>query len=194
MRINLVRFRSVPVAAALIAAASFLVPSVATAGDSYQVAYRHGDEKVVTTELRDLRAKLVRLNADTDRLESFTNGPRLSWQTHSAQLEEIKSHVNSIGEQLASLERMRPIAVEWQQEAIERVVPVAVQLAERTTAAINHLNENQTRLWAPEYVSHLREMSALADHMHGTVSNYLKIIDAQNEIDHLDGTLRERVS
>jgi hypothetical protein len=189
-----IRLRSLPAAAALIAAASFLSPSAVFADTRHEVSARFDGQRAVTAELSDLRGKLVQLNTDAGRLESFTRGSRVSWESHALELNQIKAHVNAIGDQLATLESMRSLAEPSQQQAIDGVIPVAVQLAERTTAAINHLNENQSRLWVPEYVNHLRAISALTDHMYGTVSNYLKIVDAQNKIDQLDQTLHERVS
>lgn len=186
MRVNF-RFRSLPMAAAILTGASFLSPSVFATTSQ-------GAEHAVTAELRELRTQLAGLNSDADRLQMLTSGARLNWQTHATELHQIKTHVNSIGEQLATLQNLRSMGVDWQQKAIDRVMPNAVELAERTTAAINHLNENQNHLWAPEYVTDLRTIGALSDHMHGTVSNYLKIIDAHSEIEQLDQAFQERVS
>ena len=102
--------------------------------------------------------------------------------------------MNRIGARLETLRAMRPIAVPWQQKAVDTVMPVAVQVAGQTTSAINHLNENRQYLWAPQYVDSLRTISALSDQMHELVDNHLKIVEARDKLQILEENLAERVS
>ncbi|HEY3937813.1 MAG TPA: hypothetical protein VGL97_10300 [Bryobacteraceae bacterium] len=177
MRFELANLRHLPIAA-LVAAGLFASPPAASAAT---------DE--VTQQLKETRRLIGKLNIDADRLVSFTHGSRLGWQTHAFQLNQIRDHINAIGEDLAWLQVMRPVSAPWQQAAIDRVVPVAADLADRTTAAIGHLNENQSLLFAPEYVDHLQTIAGLADHMDGTLGDYLKMAQTRDNLQALEERL-----
>jgi hypothetical protein len=185
--------RTIAVTAALLGAALISAPQSVIAATSQELSINVDGEKAVTAELKELRSLMGQLNNDADRLTSL-GFSRLHWQTHADRLNKIKNHVNRIGDRLETLQGMRYTAAPWQQEAINSVVPVAVDVAERTTAAISHLNENRTYLWAPEYVDHLRTISALSDNMQGLLDNHLKIIEARDKLDLLEEKLAERVS
>jgi hypothetical protein len=176
--------RTIPVTAVLLGAALFSSPRSVSAAAA---------ETAVTGELKELRSLMGQLNNDADQLTSLGLSG-LHWETHASRLNQIKDHVNRIGDRLEALQAMRSVAAPWQQEAIDNVVPVTVEVADRTTAAIGHLNENRQYLWAPQYVDHLRSISALSDRMHGLVDNHLKIIEARDKIQALEEQLVERVS
>ena len=150
-------------------------------------------EDVVTGQLKELRILTGELNNDADRLNALVFS-RLHWQTHADNLRRVKDHVNQIGDQLGTLQEMRDTAAPWQQEAIDSVVPVAIQVADRTTSAIDHLRENRLRLWGPEYIDHLRTISALSDNMHGLLDDHLKMIEARDNLQAIEKKLAERVS
>jgi hypothetical protein len=100
------------------------------------------------------------LKADAVRLESLTRS-HVTWQTHAHHLNLVRQHVNEIGPILTRLQEIRHVLTPWQQQATDRVVPLASVLAARTEAAINHLNEYQRYLYAADYKGHL---GAIADH------------------------------
>ena len=102
----------------------------------------------------------VTLKADGARLESLTRS-HVTWQAHAYQLNLVRQHVNEMGPILTRLQEIRHVAAPWQQQATDRVVPLAAVLAARTEAAINHLNENRRYLYAADYTGHL---GAIADH------------------------------
>jgi|SRR5664279_3694361 hypothetical protein len=184
--------RTIPVTAALLGAAMFSLPASVIAAASQEVSANFMAENAITAELKELRGLMSQLDTDADQLHSLTNS-RLHWQTHASRLTTVKDHVNRIGDQLEVLQTMRLSAAPWQQEAIDSLVPAASQVAGHTTSAIDHLNESSQRLWAPDYIDHLRAIAALSDHMHGLVDNHLKIIDAQSKIQSLEYNLAERV-
>jgi cell division septum initiation protein DivIVA len=76
------------------------------------------DNREVSKLLEDIKVQAADLQRDSD---------------------ELKDRINKIGETIQKLQNMRS-ASPWQQEAIDRIIPVAQKLASNTTAAIEHLN------------------------------------------------------
>jgi hypothetical protein len=129
------------------------------------------------------------LNRDAQTLESYTRS-RLTWQSHAYQLTLAKQHINGMGERLESLQAIRDTAAPWQQQAIDSIVPVAVQLASRTEAAINHLNENRGYLFAPVYTGHLNAIAEHSDQMKQSIDTFLELASTQEKLDNLRDKLK----
>jgi hypothetical protein len=134
--------------------------------------------------LTEVRSIAHAVNRDAATLESYRLGG-FDWRTHAHQLTLAKQHINSIGERLDSLEAMRSSAAPWQQEAIDSITPVAAQLASRTEAAINHLNESPRHLYAPVYTGHLGAIAGHANRMKQSVDVFLDLAGAQEKLDSL---------
>lgn len=186
-------FRSIPVAAMLLSGAMFSSPRAVLAAPSQAEVSRFDMERVVTAELKELRSLMNQLSRNADQLHALQTS-RLHWETHAYHLTRVKDDVNRVGEQLNSLQTMRFSAAPWQQETIDAILPVALEVADRTGAAIEHLNSDRQYLWAPHYVDHLRTIPALSDHMRGLVENHLKIVEAQENLRNIQGELTARMS
>ena len=139
-----------------------------------------------TRLLREVRLLTHDLNRDAATLETYRLN-RMSWQAHAHRLALAKEHINSIGARLASLDAMRGYVEPWQREAIDSITPVAGQLAARTEAAIKYLNENQGRLFVPDYTEHLSAIAGHADQMQESINTHLDLASAQERMDNLRG-------
>ena len=82
----------------------------------------------------------------------------------------------------------------WQQQAIDRIVPVAVEVASRTQAAIEHLNENQSYLFAPTYTDHLSTIAEQAGTLNDSANSFAEYGKAQDKLDQLRDKLEIRAS
>jgi hypothetical protein len=134
--------------------------------------------------LREVRSLAHALDRDAATLDSYRlNG--MNWRTHAHQLSLARQHINSIGDRLVNLEAMRGAAAPWQREAIDAIVPVATQLATRTEAAINYLNENQGQLYVPAYTEHLGAIAGHAGQMKESVDVFLELANTQDKLDRL---------
>jgi DNA repair exonuclease SbcCD ATPase subunit len=130
-----------------------------------------------------------KLRTDADTLESYKRQPSLSWQTHAAQLTQVKEHINAIGDRLERLQALRMNAAPWQQRAIDDIVPVAATLAAHTESAIQHLNENRKLLHAGLYADHLTSLSARSDELKASVDTYLDFASTSDELNRLQQKL-----
>jgi hypothetical protein len=81
----------------------------------------------------------------------------VSWESHAAMLSRIKDHVNNTGRIVAKLQEEREEASPWQQQAIDRMVPMLKEIAANTSAAIEHLNQNHERPGTPDYAEYLQQ-------------------------------------
>ena len=91
--------------------------------------------------LLDCRDHAIQLSRDADELESLTRS-NASWQSHAVKLEEMKDDVNAMGRLAPKLLESRDSASPWQQQAIDRMMPLLNELAANTNAAIQHLSQS----------------------------------------------------
>jgi hypothetical protein len=129
----------------------------------------------VTKLLADAREKAAELSRDADEMEALIRTDA-SWQTHAEMLESVKEHVNQLGRIAAQLEQKRDSASQWQQQAIDRMLPVLKELAANTSAAINHLNDNkgpplETSSY-PQYLKHNAESAHNMSYMIHSIVKY----------------------
>jgi hypothetical protein len=140
--------------------------------------------------LGEIQARAAQLSQDSDKLESFTR-MRLSWQSHAYQLTVAREHVNEIGRRIQRLQAIRDLAAPWQRQAIDSILPVAVNLAKRTESAIGHVNENRNYLWAASYVDHLQALKDHAGEMKQAVDLHLEIASTQDRLEQLRQRLED---
>jgi hypothetical protein len=143
----------------------------------------------VTQLLVDARDKAAELSRDADEMESLIRTDA-SWQTHATMLETVKDHVNELGRIATKLEQKRDSASEWQQQAIDRMLPVLRDLATNTTAAINHLNENKGRpLETSSYPQYLKENAETAQELSDMISSFTKYGESRAKMEKLEQKL-----
>lgn len=143
----------------------------------------------VSTLLRDLQAINARLDRNGETLDTFARSSQFSWQSHAHYLNAVRDQVNDAGKILSELQSIRHGALPWQQQAIDRIHPVALGLAAHAEAAIAYLTENQSRLFAAEYKDHLSAIADRTSEMRSTVSNFMDYGDAQQKMKTLGQTL-----
>jgi len=134
--------------------------------------------------LNQIRSTASRLAIQTDTLESYTRGG-LSWESHAGRLNMARESINEIGQLLQQLQEIRNDSAPWQRRAVDSVAPIAESLANRTEAAIDHLNWNRQYLWAPVYADHLKAMAEHASQMKKNVDVHLELADTANKLEDL---------
>ena len=142
------------------------------------------DNNEVTQLLEDIKVQAADLQRDSDELESFSRS-NVSWESHAAELDAIKERINKIGQTIQKLQNMRGSASPWQQEAIDRIIPVAQKLASNTTAAIEHLNRNPKHLQDPEYQQYLKSNAEAARQLSGMVKDFVEYGKTKNKMEEI---------
>jgi hypothetical protein len=150
-------------------------------------------QKEASDLLEETRLLSGRLSVDADQLESYTRS-KLSWQSHGDQLTRVKEHINQMGGRLERLQQIRHVTSPWQQQAVDRMVPVAVEIASRTQAAIEHLNDNRDHLFAPTYTDHLSTIAEQAATLNDSANTFVEYGKTQEKLDQLREKLEIRAS
>ena len=165
---------------AMLVSTWMLVPPIAHAQNT--------ENPEVTRLLADARDKAAVLSRDADEMESLIRTDA-SWQTHAAMLDEVKRHVNDLGRAAQKLEESRSSASPWQQQAIDRMMPLLKELAANTTAAINHLNENRIRPTTGNYPEYLKENAETAQQLSDMISSYVRYGQTREKLEKLEQRL-----
>jgi hypothetical protein len=131
------------------------------------------DNASVTGQLNGAKTIVGKIKQEAVKMESYAQNTGLSWQTHAAALEKIKSDVNELQQNMRGLQSHRTVASAWQQDAIDRITGFANDLATNMNAAIDRLNKSKSRPTAPPYPEYLkantRIASDLADEIDATI-------------------------
>jgi hypothetical protein len=134
--------------------------------------------------LKQVRDGAIQLSKDSDQLVSLSRS-NVSRASYASSLDRIKAHINRTGEQLAKLETLKNEAAPWQRAAIDRITPIAQELATNTSAAIAHINDSPNHLYAPDYRNTLLAIAEDAREMKNNLSDFLSLAEAQQKVDDL---------
>lgn len=141
--------------------------------------YAPGRVSTLLQNLQDINAKL---DTHGQTLDTLSRAPRHSWQSHAHYLSQVRDQVNEAGKIISELQSIQHGALPWQQQAIARIHPVALDLAKHTSEAIAYLAGNQNWLFAPEYRDHLAAISDRATEMRTTVNSFVDYGAAQQQM------------
>ena len=130
------------------------------------------DNPAVMQLLMDAKQKAAAVSQDADQMEALTRTDA-TWHAHAAQLDEMKQHVNDLARAAEKLEASRASASPWQQQAIDRMMPLLKELASNTNAAISHLSELQSRPVSPSYTQYLTANTETAHELAQMISNFV---------------------
>jgi hypothetical protein len=111
--------------------------------------------------LQDARMSAAQLRRDVTQMQTYARS-RVGWESHAAQINLVKEHINKTGSILADLHKARDGAESWQQDAINRITPLLQEMASNTEAIIKHLNEKK-QTWVPKYEGYLKSNVELAN-------------------------------
>jgi hypothetical protein len=142
----------------------------------------------VTRSLAGARQKAAVVSQDADELEALTRTDA-TWHAHAAKLEEMKQHINDMARSVEHLQAARDSASAWQRQAIDRMMPLMRELAFSTTAAINHLNQQQSRPTTPSYTEYLKENAATAHELANMISEFVEYGQASQKLQNLEQKL-----
>lgn len=139
--------------------------------------------------LGEIHGLATALHREAGTLQSFARNSKMSRESHVAQLDLMRSHINDAGTRLARLQQIKHVTAPWQQSAISRLHPIAANVAEHTEAAINHVNESPSYLFAPSYQEHLAEAAEQAGELKNTAGDFLAYNNAQQRLDRMQALI-----
>ncbi len=152
--------------ALVVAASLYLLPALRAADEPVP------DSPEVTELLTQAKTHAIRLTDDSDMMYRYSLSG-LSWRSHANAINGIKEHINSMGKLLKQMGEKRESASPWQQSAIDRVTPLAAELAANVEKTIEHINENQIRLHTIQYREYLHANYEVATSLSGLIGDYV---------------------
>jgi hypothetical protein len=146
------------------------------------------DSAEVTKLLSEANSHVKQLKLDAEEMVTFTRS-QMDWRTHASQLDEIKRHANDLGAVLQKMNDARSDAAPWQQDAIDRIIPVARELASSIEATIDHVGKNQNRVNLPTYQDYVKANYELAKEAAAVVSDYVQYGESKEKFQSLGKNL-----
>jgi DNA repair ATPase RecN len=139
----------------------------------------------VADRLADFKGAASQLRREADALDAYGRS-RVSWQSHTHQLQTVKDHVNQLGVTLAELEALKLHASESQRMAIEHARPHLDSVAQSTTQAFELIKDNRGSIHFPQYGEAVSDIYEHADVLHMKLDAILEYEDAKARFDTLE--------
>jgi hypothetical protein len=174
---------SITVTAAITALIAFAPQIVAKTAGSVTVAQ---EARETLKELKGIAAKAAGQAEYLDHLSQFNAGDSSS---HMIPLGELREEVNTMGKEIAGLEAMRDSLEPWEQEAVDKVLPLLKEAAANTQSAIHYYNENRRHLWSPDYQAYTGKVEQDSNQIARTLENYLKYEEVREAEIQLQSTI-----
>ncbi len=173
----------------LAVATLLMVGSIALSPAAQAAAIATENSGEVAELLTDARRAAFQLERDAMEMETFTRSPRLSWYSHTAKITRVKDHVNNVSRLFTKLDAARSTAAPWQQQAIDQIEPILKQLVTNTTAAIEHINENQGNLHDSSYKDYLVANYEASTELRELIADFVDYGEATEKVQALDQKL-----
>jgi hypothetical protein len=152
------------------------------------LAAQASDSDSISKLLTEAKSHAALAEDDAAALDSFTNS-KLSWQSHTAKLEQMKEHVNALGKVSKQLGELNEQGSSWQQKAIKQIDPLLRDMASQLTDTINHLNDNQANIHMQQYRDYTRANYDLANRTADVIRDYVEYDKAKSKAEALEQKL-----
>lgn len=140
-----------------------------------------GDSEEFTGFLAQAKTEAAQLQRSAEELNSFQYS-RISWQSQAAKLEELKTHLNKLGELVVRMNNVEAPSP-WQQMAIFDVYPMVEELAANVTMTIFYLGEAPDRLAFTSFPEYVAADAELATNTAALLSEYVDYSEAKRTVE-----------
>jgi hypothetical protein len=148
------------------------------------------DSVAVSKLLAEAKTQAYAISVDATTLESFTREPSLSWQSHAIEITRMKNDINAAAKTVTMLSSSKAEASPWQVTAIDRIIPFMQEIATDTTAAIEYLNKNQSRLANnKEYRDYIEANSDTSQELSTLIAHFVDYGNRKSRYESLRSTL-----
>jgi hypothetical protein len=157
------------------------------AGSSIGLAQTADSEKI-SSLLTQAKSQAVFAEDDASTLESYTRST-MAWQSHAAQLQRIREHINELGQLNKQLNDARAEGSPWQQTAVDQVDLRLREMADLLTVTINHVNDNPARVHMPAYRDYVRANCELTSKIARMIHDFVDYDEAKSKAESLEQQL-----
>ena len=162
------RLCSITLSAAIAAVIPLAPSSLAAPAGSVTVAQEARET------LRDLKVAASSASTDADLLEFWSQNSTHGAEAQVGPLAELKQQVNSMSRLAAELEARRASLEPWEQQAVDKAIPLVHEAVANTEKAIVFFNDNRSFLWSADYRRYLEKVDRDSRAIAKTLNNYLK--------------------
>jgi hypothetical protein len=127
--------------------------------------------------LAQARSEAVQVQRISEEMYTFSN---ISWQTQAAKLDELKTHVNKLGEFVVSMNKAEAPSP-WQQNAISELTPLVQELAGNVTMAVYHLDATRDTYGFSSFPEYVAANAELAPEITQMISDYVAYDEAKQK-------------
>lgn len=177
------RIRHVPGLALLVVACLYLLPVPRDADETVP------DSTEVSELLTEVKTRAVRVSKDADEMRKCS-ASKLSWDSQAVRINGFREHDGSLNKAVQQLSEKRPSASSWQRVAIDRIAPLATELASNNEKTIEKVDRNKSRLHTNEYKRYLRSNSEVASNLASLISDYILYGKSTAKFQRLDSAAR----
>jgi hypothetical protein len=139
--------------------------------------------------LEDLQVSAASLENEADQLRMIVANPQLSPESHSHILMAMREEINRMGREIYNLDADREALPLWEQQAVNKALPLLKDTAANTENAIEYFNDNKDHLWAEAYRGYADRLWQDSEQMAKTLTNYLKLAKLQGQEQHLEDSI-----
>jgi hypothetical protein len=130
-------------------------------------------ETLAKKTLKRAQASAAVVAGEADELRRVSNS-MLSPDWHVDKLTALKGEVNGMGQEITNLRAQRESLTQWEQHALDEVLPLLQATAANTESAIEYFNENRDHLWVETYRDYADRVWKDSDQMAKILRNYLR--------------------
>jgi hypothetical protein len=136
--------------------------------------------------LSQIRARARDIQTSIGSLDLIARSADTDWKMECEALNDVREHVNAMGKDLTRLEDIRSRAEAWQQVEIDRILPLAKQLASNTENAIRAFNANETHVWSTEVPRDFATIRKEAGQIRSSVARALEVSKLKGKVESLE--------
>jgi hypothetical protein len=131
--------------------------------------------------LKEIRYHAAEVATQADQLKTLIPNTLSSPESHADRLQAMKHEINSMGREVAVLESERPYLKRWEQQALDRVLPLLQSVASSTETSIAYFNGNRRHLWAPSNLERTDRIYQDSDRAARILRDFLKHQELRDE-------------
>jgi hypothetical protein len=141
------------------------------------------DSEEFTGFLAQAKTEAVQLQKSTEEMNSFVHSST-SFATEAAKIDEIKQHVNKLGELFTKMDNVAAAST-WQQMAVGDIRPMLEELSANVTMTIFNLSAAPDRLVFTSFPEYVEANAETAADLEQTISDYVAYGEAKRKAEEL---------
>lgn len=124
--------------------------------------------------LKDIGQRASAVADEADQLSILSANTEYTPEVHVHRLDAVKEDVNRMAQEFSQLEAEHDQLAPWEQQAVDKALPLFNEAARNTTKAIEYFDAHRSLLWTGDYRSYAEGIRKDSQQVAKTVKDYLK--------------------